>query len=48
MESQFASDAMLCSGKSISGLWTLASGKPVEVTIHKANGQDEKIRAITA
>ena len=30
---------------SITGLSTLAPGKPVEVTIHKANGQDVKIQA---
>jgi len=30
---------------SITGLSTLAPGKPVEVTIHKTNGQDVKIQA---
>jgi aconitate hydratase len=30
---------------SITGLSTLAPGKPVDVTIHKANGQDVKIQA---
>jgi len=30
---------------SITGLSTLAPGKPVDVTIHKANGQDAKIQA---